>query len=174
MTALAAGECTIDRRHLYSVAVGVGASQSLRLTYFTAEVTETVTQVRIRTGGTAAGATPTLCRVGIYSVADSGDLTLVGAIANDTTLFATGGTPYTRSLTATFTKYAGQRYAVGVLVVTAAALPTFLGQNALPSVEATVAPREGGSVSGQADLPSTVAVGSLSDNGSLIYTVVLP
>ena len=104
-------------------------SQQLRLSFFTALKTETVTQVRCATGSTAAGATPTLVRMGVYSVAGAdsqGDLTLLTATASDTSLLAAANTAYTAPLTTPLSKVAGQRYAVGLLVVTAAATPTLV------------------------------------------------
>lgn len=140
---------------------------------FVARKTETVTQVRVVTGGTAAGATPTLCKIGVYSVAANGDHTLVASTASDTALFAAANTAYTRSFAASFTKIAGQRYAVCVIVVTAAALPTFVG---LPGAagEFGVAPALSTRVDSQSDLPSSIAAGSLLTNGSPIYAVLLP
>lgn len=170
---LTLGESTMHRRQVSSTSVVTGTG-SLRLAYFTAKKTEMVTQLRIITGGTAAAATPTLCRVGWYSVAANGNLTLVGAIANDTTLFANTITAYTRSLVAPFLKVAGQRYAVGPLVVTGAAAPTMLGHNALTTAEAGMAPKLGGLVAGQADLPASVVAASVSDGAHMPYVVLLP
>lgn len=172
--ALTSGESTMPRGQVSSSGVQVGSSQSLRLSYFMAKKTEVVTQIRLITGGTAAAATPTLCRAGIYSEAANGDLTLVGSFANDTALFAGASTVYTKTLTASFTKTAGVRYAVGILVVTATTLPQFTGQTALNTTEATSAPRLTAAVSGQSDLPSSVANASLAGSGSRIYAAMIP
>lgn len=147
-------------------------SGELRGTQFTARKSETVTQVRVMTGGTAAAATPSLCKIGVYSVAADGTHTLLASTASDTTLFAAANTGYTRTLTASFAKVQGQRYAVCVLVVSAAAMPSFVGmQN---STEWTVAPSLATRVTGQADVPSSVAPGSLLSNAAPIYAVLLP
>ena len=99
--------------------------------FWTADKTEPINNVKVTTGGTAAGATPTLCRMGIYSVNAAGDLTaLLAATANDTSLFAAANTVYTRALTTQFNKVAGQRYATALLVVTGAAMPKFIGASA--------------------------------------------
>ena len=161
------------RRVVTAQSVSTG-TQNLRLTYFTAKKTETVTQVRVVSGSTAAGATPTLCRVGIYEVDSSGNLTLVGSTASDTALFAATTTEYTKSLSASFTKKRGTRYAVGVLVVTSATAPTLLGQNTIVSATAGRAPRLAGLVGSQSDLPSTVSVGSITDQGNQAYVELLP
>lgn len=152
-------------------------SQDLRLTYFTARKTGTIANLRISSGSTAAAATPTLCRVGIYQEAANGDLTLVAAIANDTSLFATINTAYTRALTASFTKTRGVRYAMGVLVVSATTMPFMAGGNLAGGAgadESAIAPRLTGQVSGQADLPASIASGSLGLSGRRIYGVLLP
>lgn len=172
--AIAAGESTMPRVIMSGSGVSAGANQVLNLTYFTARKTEPVNNIKTITGGTAAGATPTLCRVGIYSVAANGDIALLAAIANDTTLWATTFTQYSRALTAQFNKIAGTRYAWGQLCVTGAAAPTFVGSpnqiipNAVPRVGATLA--------AQADLPASVLNAGLTypSQCSLIYGELLP
>lgn len=170
---LTSGESTITRRNVMASSISTGTG-NLRLTYFTARKTETITQVRVPSGGTAAGATPTLCRAGIYSVDGSGNLTLVASTASDTALFAAANTEYLKSLSASFSKTKGQRYAVGILVVTSATAPTLVGANALLAAAAGRGPRLGGMVSSQSDLPSSVSVGSISDNGHQAYVELVP
>jgi len=174
---LTTGEATFLRRMVTANNVAVSTS-TLRLTFFTARKTETITQIRTITGSTAAvGAT--LCRVGIYSVDGSGNLTLIAATANDTALWIAGTTAYTKSLSASFTKTRGQRYAVGYLVVGASTAPTFVGlNNIFPASEVAASPRLSGFVGSQSDLgaiSSTIAVGSISDSAAhQAYTVLLP
>lgn len=172
---LAVGEETIARDLASSSTIAV-ASGELRLTYFTARKTEPSTQVRVPTGGTAAAATPTLCRIGLYTVAANGNGTLVAAIANDTALFAATFTAYTRTWASPVAKVAGRRYAVGILVVTAAATPTFAGVNAAGSVasEATVVPRLSGTLTGQTDLPASFTDAGLSTGARRYYAAILP
>lgn len=170
---LTIGNATMRRGEVSSVAVAVG-SGTLRLAYFTARRTETATQVRTETGATPASATPTLCRVGYFSVAGNGDLALIAAIANDTSLWAAASTPYSRNLLASLGLVAGVRYASGLLVVTAGTAPTFTGQASLNSTEAATANRLSGAVTGLTDLPSTVANASIIGSGSRHYTVILP
>lgn len=163
----------MTRREVVNTSVVTG-NQTVRLTYFTARKSETVTQLRLVGGATAAGATPTLVRAGVYSVAANGDLTLVGGIANDPSLFAAVSTSYVRALTAPFDKVAGQRYAVGVLVVSGATTPTLTGHPALSPSEAAIAPRIGALLGGQSDLPAFIAAGALGDAAHLPYVVLLP
>lgn len=171
---LTSGQETIPRMDVVSSLST--ASQGLRLTYFTARKTEVVASMKMITSGTAAAATPTLCRMGLYLVDDSGDLTLVASTPNDTTLFAATHTPYTKALSASYAVARGQRYAWGVLVVSGATMPAFHGLGPFPgsSAEHAVAPRLAGQVTGQADLPATIASGSVSNSGSMYYGVLLP
>lgn len=171
---LTTGEGTMGRGEIISASVS-SATGILRLAYFTARKTETITQMRITSGSTAATATPTLVRAGIYTVDGSGNLTLAASIANDTALFAAANTVYTRSLSGgNLSKVRGQRYAVGTLVVSGAATPTFLGSAIAHATEMAAAPRLVGQVSGQSDLPASIAVGSVADAANRIYSVLLP
>lgn len=168
---LETGEETYSR--LLTSTTATSVSGSLHLTYFTARKTEDIGNVRATTGPVAAGATPTLCRMGFYSVAANGDIALLAACANDTTLFAAASTAYQRALTATFSKVAGIRYAFGILVVSGAALPSF------PSVNLNVnllvgPPRLSGHVTGQADLPASVLNASVGANVRMYYGEALP
>jgi hypothetical protein len=163
--AISSTVATMRRADVFSNNVVLGTSGTLRLTYFTPAKPLAATQVRVATGGTAAAATPTLCRIGLYSVAANGDLTLVGSTANDTTLFAATTTAYTRSLTATANLAAGTRYAMGIVVVSGVTLPSFAGQiPSLPNTETALAPALSASVTGQPDLPSSLAVASIQFN----------
>lgn len=171
--ALATGESTIPRRLVNNNAVSSG-NQNLRLTFFTATKTETITQIRTITGTTAA-AGATLARIGIYSVAGNGDLTLVASTANDTSLWIATNTAYTKTVSVPFTKTRGQRYAVGVLVDGSSTAPTFMGLFAsFLSAECAEPPRICGFVFGQTNLPASVSAGSVSNTTNQYYTVLLP
>lgn len=172
---LTAGEEVIARDLYTSNAATTQASQVLRLVFFTARRTETITQVRSFTGTTAAAATPTLCRYGVYQVAADGGATLVASTASDTTLFAAANTGYTRSFTVSFAKVAGQRYGLGILVVSAAAMPSYGGAAAiLDNAESGRAPVLGATIAAQADLPGSFTAGQLTASGSRFYAVLLP
>lgn len=169
--ALTSGESTLSRRAIVTAGATL-TSGLVRLTYFTAKKTETINSVRVGTGTTAAG-TPTLCRIGIYSVDGSGDLTLVASTANDTALWAAGSTTYTKALSAAWSKVAGQRYAVGLLFVGTTA-PTIQGQVLSIGDELGQAPRLCGGRSGQTDLPSSITVGNVSDTTHQCYVAMVP
>lgn len=173
------GEETFSRN--FAVTASALTSGQLRLAYFTARRTETINGLVMQTDATAAGATPSLARMGVYSVAGDGSLTLLAATANDTSLFAATGTEYQRDLTTTFSKVAGVTYAVGVLVVSAAAMPTMVGQSlglASPQPLGGTTfnrPRMAASVTGLLDLPATVAVGSIVNvRNRFPYAVMTP
>lgn len=148
-------------------------SQALRLGYFTARKTETVNNLRASVGSTAAGATPTLIRYGLYTVATNGDITLVASTPNDTALLAAPNTGYSKAVSTPYAKVAGLLYAFGVLVVTAATAPA-LASVVLPVGEMAVAPRLAGTVTGQADLPASVLSASIAATSAGLYGVALP
>lgn len=146
---------------------------NVHLTYFVANKTMTATKVLISSGNPAAAATPTLTRVGIYSVAEAtGNLTLIGSTPNDTTLFAATYTTYTKSLSASTTLYAGARYAVGILIVSSFTMPALYGS---PNVSffGFNSPRLTGTLAGQSDLPSTITAGSVGLNTNATINTAL-
>ncbi len=175
--AIANGVETMSRKQITANSAGLTASGRAHFTYFTPKKNATITKIALLSGGTAAGATPTLCRVGFYTVASDGALALVCAIANDTTLFAATFTEYERSLStggglpASYTFNAGQRYAAGLLVVTGAALPTFYGNVTQLAGMTGRAPKIATLVTGQTDLPTSVAAGSLTNNTVLFHII---
>lgn len=171
---LTSGQETIPREQI-SVQTLVTASQNLRLTYFTAYRSETIQSVRLFSGSTAAGATPTVVRVGVYSVAGNGDLTLVGSTTNDTTLLGTISTKYEKAFSSSFAVTAGQRYAVGLLVVTGATAPFVAGHTSpVPTDTFSAAPRLAGNLTGQSDLPASTTDAALSGTTQLMYFALLP
>ena len=111
----------------------------------------------------AAGATPTLCRMGIYTIDGSGNVTLVASTTNDTAMWSSNGVEYEKTLDVGFSKVAGTRYAVGSLCVTAASAPALAGMQGSNSLINAIAPRLAGTVGSQTDLPASVAVGSIGN-----------
>jgi hypothetical protein len=174
--ALTTGLTTLRREDVSSNTLALGASGSVRITHFTAAKSGTFTSLKMVTGGTAAGATPTLCKMGLYSVADNGNLTLIASTPNDTTLFAVANTAYTKATSASFSLVAGQRYALAVIVVTAAALPTFIGNSLPGSYSATLlsaSPRVTSAYSGQTDLPALITFDVLTTMATIFYGEVI-
>lgn len=147
-----------------------GGNQVLRLSYFTPPYnTAAQTYATIESGGTAAGATPTLVRIGLWTMAANGDLTLVASTPNDTTLLAAASTDYFKALSVPYAFIGGQRYAAGILVVTGATAPTYSGKFTSTAANRLRTPRLTGSVSGQADLPANIAAGSVSATAAWPY-----
>lgn len=170
---LTTGESAFPRTDALATNISM-TSQLLRLTYFTALKSEAITQVRMNCIA-AAAATPSLIRVGIWTAGLDGALiTQIAATTSDTTLLAANNTAYTKSFSASWDKVAGQRYGIGLLVVTAATAPQMQGHVGGFSPEMSISPRLNGQASGQTDLPSTLAVGSLTNTANRVYFALLP
>lgn len=169
------GEETLRRTSVNSTVVG-GASGQLRPVFFDCRKTEVTTQVRVYTGGTAAAATPTLCRIGLWTADEDGALLdLVAATANDTSMFSATATAYTRNWATSYQKVAGQRYAVGVLQVSGATVATFVGLSLSYSAIAVTSPvLTTLSAAGLTDLPTSAAASPTGSGAGLLYAEVLP
>lgn len=103
-------------------------TQLLRLAFFDCLRTETVTQIRSICGAQVAGATPTICKMALFDVDDTtGNLSGGLVTTNDTAMWNTLNTAYTKNLPSSKTLVAGKRYAAGALCVTAAAVPFLIG-----------------------------------------------
>lgn len=179
--ALTSGQGTMPRLFAQSNAAVSMSTGTFRLTYFTAKTAFTTANVNLWCGGTAAGATPTLVRAGLYSIAANGDGTLVASFANDTTIFAAANTLYAKAWTTPVAVTAGARYAVGVIVVTAAAAPTLPGAGAHSAsginaggTQWGVAPRVTGRIDAQSDLPSSFVAASVAQSTGAFYATILP
>lgn len=169
---IAVGESTIGRLHVSSSAVVISTG-NIRMTHFTATKTETISQVQLSSGNTAAAATPTKIQLCVYSVADNGDMTLLASTPNDTTLFAAANTIYTKSFSAPFQKNKGQRYAFGVFIETAVATPTFMGAISFSQVT-PIEPKLASFIGSQSAIPSSISNGSLLVSSQITYAALLP
>lgn len=163
------GEEAYSRRHATQDCVLT--SGTMLLTYFTARKTETITQVTLFTGSTAAAGL-TLAQIAIYSVDGSGNLTEVVATASDTSLFNATNSSFTKALSSSFAKVAGTQYVCAVLAIgtTVPSLVGSIGFGALTSV----APRLCGAVPGQASLPSSTAAGNVVADTRMVESLLLP
>ena len=141
------------------------SSGYLYLSCFTAPVSMTINAITMMDGSTAAAGL-TLARMGIYSF-DETTAVLLGATANDTTLFTTVNTSYTRNLTAPVSLTAGTRYAVGSLCI-GTTMPTIAGINstAVPDFLVALTPKIGLMVGGQTDLPASISGLSISQRNN--------
>lgn len=152
------------------------ASGTMCLIYFTARKTETVGNLVVSTASTAAGATPTVCRMGLYAIAANGDGSLVASTPNDTALFNSAFGRFPKALSAPYAVVAGSRYAVGVLVVTGATMPNFTacGQQNGSSSTLANSPRIAGLKTGLSDLPASFTEAAMSANPYALYAELLP
>lgn len=175
---LSSGQETVPRMMAASTAAVGLNSQALRLAYFTSRRAFTTSQVRVISGSTAAAATPTLVRLGLYLIDGSDGGTLVASTVNDTALFAATFTAYTRSWSAPYAMVQGQRYALGALVVSGVAVPNLMGMNFGAGInsEMNLAPRLTAQIVGQADLPASFLAASISASvvSGMAYGVILP
>lgn len=143
-------------------------SGTVVLTAFVADKTEAITKISASTWSTAAGATPTLCKMGIYSLAANGDATLVASTASDTSLFNSTFGWFQRSLTSTWNKQEGQRYAAATLVTSGATMPTMHGISNLQGTDIAFLPFLAMSRTGQTDLPASILFSSMVSYGGAI------
>lgn len=169
LNALAANSLTtgeiVPRRDQIGTSSVAPVSGVMYLTYFTADKTETINTLTMFTGTVAAAATPTLCRMGVYSVAGNGDLTLVASTPNDTALFAAANTAYPKALSSPWNKVVGQRYATALIIVSGGTMPNFHGTqfpgSSIINTMVRMSPAIAGRVTGQTDLTTPVTAGSL-------------
>lgn len=156
-----------------SVLSGAGATCAIRLTFFTARKSFTSTAVLMFCGSTPAGATPSLVRIGVWSI-EGTTCTLRGSTANDTTLFSVGSATYQRDWQTPFTFEEGRRYVGGACVITAATAPTLGGVATLYSVAQSADAQVAGILSNQSDLPASFALGDVAAGQQRPYMAVLP
>ncbi len=149
-------------------------SGALLLSFFTATKDITIDTVRMFSTGTAAGATPTVVRVGLFTVQSDGSLGLVHFTSNNTSYLSSTNTKYEIALDGSYALVAGKRYATGVLVVTGAAAPTILGNVLQAQFAKTDGPLIGAVVTGQTNLPDTVAAVDLVASENRPYVELVP
>lgn len=157
---LAGGEA-IFARVLANTTVTPATGQMM-LSYWTAVTSGSATHVMTATVN-AAAAGLTYAAVGVYSVAASGDLTLLGSTGDlHSTLWTATFTPYTSPLA--FTRTAGSRYALGVLAV--GTTPPQLQGAGMYFTFDSFTPLSFGVVTGQSALPASVLSASVGNTQS--------
>jgi hypothetical protein len=145
-------------RSARSLVGNTSTNGAIFFTYFTPLVNMTVSEITMRSQ-TPAGSSLTLARMGLYSVDSNDDMTLVARTANDTTLFTTTNTTYTRSFDttgdypATYTLVAGSRYA-SAHIVTGTTVPGIASVSDIGAISG-LSPRTNGARSSQTDLTTT-------------------
>lgn len=177
---LATGQDTFDRSAGLGDAAAMNSGEVL-FVYFKAYKAEAEARLIINCGTTAAAATPTLCKMALFSKAGNGDLAQMAVTANDTSLFATANTEYGASRAFASPSSAlviGNWYAAAVLVISAGAMPSFIGVNqgvatAYNNIMA-LEPRFCTMLPGQSDMPSSVSNASLNTTRRNFYGRLLP
>lgn len=140
-------------------------SGTLYLAYFTAPAARSVTSLIAGTGTNGSPPTVTLGRLAIFSVDGSGNLTLIQASTNDTSLFAAANTFYTKTISSAALT-AGSRYAIGILIISSAGTIICRGASSVAGLSG-LPPALAHALTGQSDIPSSVTVGSLATTGNV-------
>ena len=178
----AGGESVFPKDGPYVASNTALASQELGLVGFIAKRTEPITRISIFTGGTAAAATPSIGRYGVYQRNGDGSITLLAATANDVNLFNATNSEFIKTLTTTFNKVKGVEYCIGQLVVSGVAMPTLNTPTTAWSAPFQtrvniVRPLVQAKVTGQADLGaigSSIAAASIVVSASAFHALMLP
>lgn len=167
---LAAGESLFPR---WAPAADIAAASGvMALTAWTAVTPDSACNtVSLSTASTVAAGL-TYANVGVYSVNSAGNGTLLastGDIHATSGLFQTAYDGYDLTLTGSFTRTAGSRYAIGVLLAgtTMPSFGAFYGTNNLAQPWAAAQLTE-------STLPSSFTYGALSYGSSLLAAAVSP
>ena len=166
-------EFTIDR-FLATTSSKTLTNRTIYLSFFTARVTEAITKLRVYTGQTAAVGATTL-QMGVYSVnVATGDLTLIGTTVNDTALLAGTYGQNDATLSSTWSKVAGQRYAIGILQIGATTAAKIGGVYLACKNLASESPRLYGALAGQSSFPASIGDASLTSNSDFPIFAAIP
>lgn len=131
-------------------------NNQLQITYLTPDVSLAVANVVTVTGSAQVAAT--LCRIGVYTVAANGAVTLAASTANDPTLWSAAGAVYITPLTGgPYVMSRGVRYAVGLLAVGTTTAATIKGATVSVGGVLGLDPVMARLATGQTDLPATLA-----------------
>lgn len=143
----------IDVAPRYDNRTATFTSGTIYWTFFSPLETISVSAVSVASGGTATSSATTI-KMGVYSY-DETTATRLGYTSNDTTVFGTRNTIYTRNLNTTVTLTAGTRYGFAVLVVATTPGTGVLAFGNPPAALNALAPTMRGYLVGQTDLPSS-------------------
>lgn len=149
-------------------------SQTMYLTYFRASRTMTVNTVRYMLLSAPGGAT-TLARFGIYSVTEATGalVALLGSTTNDTNLLVTSpsSTVYrTKALAAGTALTAGTQYALALVSAFSSSGPSVACYDSTTFAQISRNfPMMFAAVAAQADLPASLAAGSLANTTTRIW-----
>lgn len=169
------------------------ASGLIYLSYFRARKTLTCSRIGMVTGSVPAAATPTLVRIGFYSIDSNKNLTLEcesdnlasgGCVETNSSAVVTsnvrfGANQYSEyvaplssahlGLPTTYTFHTGHLYAQGIIVLSSAAMPNFYGSNVITKHMGARWPRFNGTLSGRTDLEASISNASQGFSTSHFY-----
>jgi hypothetical protein len=132
-------------------------------TFFSPMHNHTASSVAVASAGTATtGAT--VIQMGVYSF-DNTTATKLASTANDTTIFGTRNTVYSRNLDMPVTFVAGQRYGFAILVIASAPGTAYLAFGYPPAALNALAPVMRGYLDSQTNLPTTAVPLVNTSNG---------
>lgn len=168
------GAETMPRTSVFSTSAVSLPTGTMRLAYFTPPQTITVSTAITNTTTQAAGATPTLSKMALFSVASDGALTRVAVTANDTAIWTPGtNTECAKAFTGSVTLTRGQRYAFAALCVTGAAAPNLAGVTLPSSAVGSRAPRISGFIGSQTDIAASYTSGDVASSSAMIWGAVV-
>jgi hypothetical protein len=139
------------------------SSGTIYWTFFTPMVNATITTLSVASAGTATSGATTV-QMGLYSF-DETTATRLAYTANDSTIFGTRNTIYTRSLNSSVNVVAGTRYGFAVLVVATTPGTGYLAFGYPPSVLNALGPIMRGYLDSQTSLPSSATPLTDTSNG---------
>jgi hypothetical protein len=139
------------------------ASGTIYWTFFTPMINATITTLSVASAGTATSGATTI-QMGLYSF-DETTATRLAYTANDTTIFGTRNTVYTRALDSAVNVVAGTRYGFAVLVVATTPGTGYLAFGYPPAALNALGPIMRGYLESQTALPTTATPLTDTSNG---------
>jgi hypothetical protein len=139
------------------------ASGTIYWTFFTPMINATITTLSVASAGTATSGATTI-QMGLYSF-DETTATRLAYTANDTTIFGTRNTVYTRALNSAVNVVAGTRYGFAVLVVATTPGTGYLAFGYPPAALNALGPIMRGYLESQTALPTTATPLTDTSNG---------
>lgn len=163
LKALNQSTTAIDVAPRYDNRSATFASGTIYWTFFTPMINATITTLSVASAGTATSGATTI-QMGLYSF-DETTATRLAYTANDTTIFGTRNTVYTRALNSAVNVVAGTRYGFAVLVVATTPGTGYLAFGYPPAALNALGPIMRGYLESQTALPSTATPLTDTSNG---------
>ena len=172
----AGGESVFDRIPLTNS--NASASGQIRFAGFICQRSEVVKTVRLVTGGTAAGPTPTFGKVGVYHRFGANWVKEAESI-NDINLFNAANSTFNVAMVSPMRKIVNEQYLVAQMMISAAALPVFQCPSsgwvtAYMTDVLNQLPRLTGALTGQTDLPASIPDASIVNTTGTFHALLLP